>query len=84
MCFRSMDGFIPFVHERFIVYSRRFRWATTLIEYLFTLLLLVSLIVRHVWYQTVRPVLERFNLPMMRKRSPVSFKNDTVLITGGE
>lgn len=59
-----------------------FRWATTLIEYVFTLLLLVSLIVRHVWYQTIRPILARFHIPMIRKRSPVSFKNDTVLITG--
>ena len=44
----------------------------------------MSLIVRHVWYQTIRPILARFNIPMIRKRSPVSFKNDTVLITGGE
>jgi all-trans-retinol dehydrogenase (NAD+) len=59
-----------------------FRWVTTLIEHLFTLLLLVSLVIRYVWSHTVVPILSRFYVPFIRKRAPVSFQNDTVLITG--
>jgi short-subunit dehydrogenase len=59
-----------------------FRWATSLIEHVFTLLLLVSLIIRYVWNHTVIPILSRFYIPFIRKRAPLSFQNDTVLITG--
>lgn len=55
-----------------------------MIEHLFTALLLVSLIIRYVWVHTVTPLLARFSLPFVRKRRPVSFQNDTVLITGGK
>jgi len=59
-----------------------FCWATNLIEYLFTFLLLLGLIIRYVWNHTISPILSRFYIPFVRKRSPISFQNDTVLITG--
>ncbi|CAF1120983.1 unnamed protein product [Rotaria sp. Silwood1] len=59
-----------------------FRWIINLIEYVFTLLLFVTLIIRYVWNHTVIRILSRFNIPIIEKRSSVSFQNDTVLITG--
>ena len=68
----------------FSCFSSRFRWATSLIEHVFTLLVLVSLIIRYVWSHTVVPLLSRFYVPGIRKRVPISFQNETVLITGGQ
>lgn len=66
------------------VFSVRFRWATTLIEYLFTAFFLVVLTIRYVWHRRVVPLLTRLRIPLIRKPTPISFQNDTVLITGGE
>jgi hypothetical protein len=76
-----MDIFFKFLNFYFLY--KRFRWATSLIEHVFTLLLLVSLVIRYVWNHTVIPILSRFYIPFIRKRAPLSFQNDTVLITGG-
>ncbi|CAF1174653.1 unnamed protein product [Adineta steineri] len=59
-----------------------FRWATNLIEYFFTLLVLASLVIRYIWNHTFIPIMTRLHVPMVRKRTPVSYQNDTVLITG--
>ncbi|CAF1250671.1 unnamed protein product [Rotaria sordida] len=59
-----------------------FRWIINLIEYIFTLLLFISLIIRYVWNHTINPLLSRFNIPIIPKYPLVSFQNDTVLITG--
>lgn len=70
--------------DEFLFPSFRFRWATSLIEYFFTLLVLVSLVIRYVWTHTIIPILAYFHVPLVRKRSPITFHNDTVLITGGQ
>lgn len=71
------------IYSLFFV-SPRFRWITTLIEHVFTLLLLVSLVIRYIWTRTVVPFLSHFYIPFLRKPTPISFRNETVLITGGE
>jgi len=59
-----------------------FRWATSCIECVFTFLVLVGLVIRYIWNHTLIPILTRFYIPFIRKRLPISFQNDTVLITG--
>lgn len=59
-----------------------FRWATIFIEHLFTVFLLISLIIRYIWQRTILSLLTRFRIPFIRKTKPISFQNDTVLITG--
>ena len=63
---------------------RRFRWMTNVIEYAFTLLVLVGLVIRHLWNHTVTPFMVRLHVPLFRRRPQVSYQNDTVLITGGQ
>ncbi|CAF1033184.1 unnamed protein product [Adineta ricciae] len=59
-----------------------FRWLTNLIEYAFTFLVLFTLIVRYIWNYIFTPFMSRFHVPFFRRRTRVSFQNDTVLITG--
>jgi len=59
-----------------------FRWATSLIEHIYTVLVLVTLIIRYVWNHTITPLLSSFYVPFVRRSARVSFQNDTVLITG--
>ncbi|CAM4913604.1 unnamed protein product [Rotaria socialis] len=63
---------------------KKFRWAASLIKYVFTFLILASFITRYVWNHTIIPILSRFHIPTIRKRTPISFQHGTVLITGGQ
>ncbi|CAF1033168.1 unnamed protein product [Adineta ricciae] len=44
--------------------------------------LLFTLIVRYIWNYIFTPFMSRFHVPFFRRRTRVSFQNDTVLITG--
>lgn len=59
-----------------------FRWAADLVELIFTLIVAISLTLRYIWTQKIHPLLDRLPIRIFRKRTPISFANETILITG--